>query len=444
MGNKDSILDKELHQRIKWFIFLRWIAIIGLFIVITVSYFILEIDIQLYPLYIVNGILLSYNTIFHLSRKGKIKKLVKNANTVANIQISLDLIMLTVLLYFSGDLENPFISFYVFHMVIASILLTNRAAYFQATLATVLLGALSLMIFFNVLPHYHLDGVIPREFCSQEQPYFLGKFLVLAITLFITVYMSTTIVNKLRDREEEVEQANIALQKQDRIKSEYVLKVSHDLKGSLSAIQSYLKVISGNYAGEVSKEAKEMIGKAEKRCFSLIEFVDDLLNLSRIRAAISPIKEDISLKVMVEKVSQNLASSIEEKKIILSIKGFKNDFLVYANYRELESVFMNLLENAIKYTPPEGKIEINCKRKRNSNLLQVSVSDTGIGVPEKDLPNIFNDFFRAENAKSFDIDGTGLGLSMVKQIINGLGYDITVKSRIGKGTTFIFDLPLNN
>ena len=441
---KPSITENELKKRIKWFIKLRWFAVIGLFIVITLSYFLLKIDIQLYSLYIVNGILLLYNTIFYLSYKRKIELLVKNFNSVANLQISLDLIILTVLLYFSGDLENPFISFYIFHMVIASILLTNRAAFLQATLATILLGMLSFLIYFNIIPHYHLGNVIPVGFCSQTQIYFLSKFLVLAITLYITVYMSTTIVNKLREREEEIEEANIALKKQDKLKSEYVLKVSHDLKGSLSAIQSYLKVILEGYAGKVSDEAKEMIGKAEKRCFSLIDFVDDLLNLSRIRASINPAKEDISIKEMVEKVSQNLASPIEKKKINLSIKGFKNNFFVNANHRELESVFMNLLENAIKYSPTEGKIEINCKRKRNSNLVQISVSDTGIGIPDEDLPNIFNDFFRAENAKKFDIDGTGLGLSIVKQIINSMGFDITVKSQVDKGTVFIFDLPLNN
>ena len=438
---KYSILEKELYDRIKWFIYLRWIAIIGLFLVITISYYILKVDLHIIPLYLGNAFLLFYNSLFYLNYKRRIYKWLNKSNTFANIQISIDLIMLTYLIYFSGDIENPFIFFYIFHMVIASILLTNRAAYLQATLAIILLGGVLLFVYLKIIPHHHLLGTIPEELYASNYHYFLIKFSVFLITLYITVYMSTTIVNKLRERENDLELVNAQLEKQDRLKSEYVLTVSHDLKASLSAIQSCLVVVLSDFAGSISKKAREMITRAEQRSLSLIKFVEDLLNLSRIRASKSLEKQKISLSELVKKTTEQLILRIEQKNLNLSIKGVNSNLYVYANHRELECVFMNLLLNAVKYTPSEGEIVVSCKKPKKGEYFQIAVSDSGIGIPHDDLPHIFDDFYRGENAKVFNKNGTGLGLSIVKHIINDMGCEIRAASQLNKGTRFIFNLP---
>ncbi len=438
---KYSILERELSDRIKWFIYLRWIASFGLFLVITVSYYILEVDLNIYPLYIGNGFLLVYNTLFYFHYRKNINKWLDKSNTFANIQISLDLAMLTYLIYFSGDLENPFIFFYIFHMVIASILLKNRAAYLQATLAIVLLGGVFLLICLEIIPHHHVLGTLSSGLCTINYPYFLIKFSVFIVTLYFTVYMSTTIANKLRERENDLEIANEKLEKQDRLKSEYVLTVTHDLKSSLSAIQSCLVVVLSDLVGSISEKAREMITRAEQRSLSLIRFVEDLLNLSRIRVSKSPDKHKISLSEVVNKITEQLIPLIKRKNLNLSTRGFYNNSFVYANNRELEGVFLNLLSNAVKYTPSEGEIEVFCRKYKKGEYYQITVSDTGIGVPQSDLPYIFDDFYRGENARVFDKDGTGLGLSIVKHMINDMGGEIRVKSQLNKGTSFIFNLP---
>ncbi len=436
-----SILQKELNERIKWFIYLRWIAIIGLFLVITISYFFLKVDLHIIPLYLGNAFLLFYNSLFYLNYKRRIYKWLNKSNTFANIQISIDLIMLTYLIYFSGDIENPFIFFYIFHMVIASILLSSRAAYLQATLAIILLGGMLLFVYLKIIPHHHLFGAMPEELYASNYIYFLLKFSVFGITLYITVYMSTSIVNKLREKENELELANARLKKQDRLKSEYVLTVSHDLKASLSAIQSCLIVVLSDFAGSISRKAREMITRAEQRSLSLIKFVEDLLNLSRIRASKSLEKQKISLSEIVKKTTEQLICHIEKKNLSLSIKDITSNLYVYANHRELEEVFMNLLLNAVKYTPSEGKIIVSCKKPKQGKYFQITVSDSGIGITHDDLPHIFDDFYRAENAKVFEKDGTGLGLSIVKHIINDMGCEIWAESQLNKGTSFIFNLP---
>ncbi|UCH15633.1 MAG: hypothetical protein JSV22_06635 [Bacteroidales bacterium] len=438
---KYSILEKELYDRIKWFIYLRWIASVGLFLVITVSYYILKVDLIVIPLYIGNGFLLVYNTLFYFHYRKSINKWLDQSNTFANIQISLDLIMLTYLIYFSGDIENPFVFFYIFHMVIASILLTNRAAYLQATLAIFLLGGVFLLICLKIIPHHHVLGELSRELCTLNYPYFLIKFSVFIVTLYFTVYMSTTIANKLRERELDLEVANTKLEKQDKLKSEYVLTVSHDLKSSLSAIQSCLVVVLSDLVGAVSEKAREMITRAEQRSLSLIKFVEDLLNLSRIRASNNLEKQKVSLSELVYKTTEQLVPLIKNKNLNILTRGFNSNCYVYANNRELEGLFMNLLSNAVKYTPPEGEIGISCRKSKKEEYYQITVSDTGIGVPRSDLPHIFDDFYRGENARVFDKDGTGLGLSIVKHIINDMGCEIKAESQLNKGTKFIFNLP---
>ena len=223
---------------------------------ISSSYLILRMVLPYKYLYLGGIILFLYNLLFYLYNR-KIRVLInteswqRKANRFANIQISIDLMMLVYLLHFSGGLENPFVFYFVFHMVIASILLSNREAYLQATLAAVLFGAEILGSHLNILPHYHLQGFISEEHIFSRT-FLFGTYGILVTTLYLTVYMATSIVNKLRFREAELAVANQQLSEQDRLKSQYVLMVSHDLQSSLATIQNCLKVVLAGLTGQLT------------------------------------------------------------------------------------------------------------------------------------------------------------------------------------------------
>jgi len=439
-----KFINLRWKEKLRWFINLRWIACVGVFIVITCAKYILKIDLVLLPLYLGNILLIFCNTLFFLYNKQIDKRndeqFFIKANRFANIQISLDLIILTYLIYFSGGIENPFIFYFVFHMVIASILLSNKAAYLYATFSCLLLGIIVIGEYFGIIPHYHLVGFIPQGQCLSLK-YSLGVFSVFVTTMYITVYMTVQILNRLRNEEKGLVVANLKLAEQDRLKSQYVLTVSHDLQSSLFAIQSCLEVVLDGFTGEISEKSREMVARAEQGSRYLLQFVKDLLDLYKIRATKEIEKKFISLSEIINKVVEQLKPKAERKHLVLSVEDFVSPAIIFANADAIEQLLANLIDNAIKYTPWGGKVTVECGPSTVDGFVQVSVVDTGIGIPQEDLPHIFEDFYRAKNAEQFEKDDTGLGFSIVKQIIEAHNGKIWVESQVGKGSKFVFILP---
>jgi signal transduction histidine kinase len=434
--------EKELRKRINWFINLRFIASFGVFITITSAVYIIGIKLPIFNLYLGNIILLLYNTLFLFYYKKEKDMNIKQLNNFANGQISLDIVMLTYFIYFAGGLENPFIFFFIFHMVIASILLSNYAAYLQATLATFIVGIITALEFFHIIPHYHLTGFISEKYCLSSI-YLLSTFFVFSLTLYLTIYMATSIVNKLRETQRQLVFANKMLEEENRLKSRYVAIVSHDIQSSLSTIQNCLKVVLDGFTGNISEKTREMIARAEGRTLFLLQFVKDLLELSTVKTQKEKEKKNVPLKDVIKKVLEQLKPQIENKAITLSVSNSTNDISVYANEDRMEQLFRNLIENAIKYNTWGGKISVNIERSTLNGSVCVSIEDTGIGIPQQELDKIFEEFYRAKNAQKFEKDGTGLGLSIVKEIINAHQGDIHVESELGKGTRFTIILPSN-
>ena len=441
-ASNQTITTVELISRIKWLIKLRWAAFIGVFATVTIAHFVLNLQLALVPLYAGNALLGIYNLAFlFYSRLFNAKKgdgAFAGANRFANVQISADLIMLSVLVYFSGGTENPFIFYFVFHMVIAGILLSNRAAYFQASLAVILLSAIALGTYARVFPYYGPGALAGAN--SQLNPYYqAGVLSVFASTLFISVYMTTSIVNKLREKENDLQSANAKLEAQDQLKSQYVLTVSHDLQASLSTVQGCLNVVLNNMTGPISDKSREMVTRAEQRTRYLLYFVKDLLDLSRIRAVKQMQKKQVSVSEMLKKAVEQVKFKAEEKKLTLAFLNSADGAPLLADPDAMEQMFTNLAVNAVKYTPWGGKVEILLKEE--AGAYQAVVADTGIGISQSDIPHIYEDFFRGKNAEQIEKDGTGLGLSIVKQIFKMHGGSISVESEIGKGTRFILTLP---
>jgi len=440
------VFERDFKERIRWLIQLRWFAGIGVFIVITFAKTFITEGLPWPLLYLGNGLLLSYNALFYLYfKKIKSEKDIhlwfEKANRFANFQISLDYFLLAYLIHFSGGVENPFVFYFIFHVVLASVLLSKRAVYFQAFIAIVYVAVICFGEYYKFIPHYSLTGFFPNALTPVGHWYSTGGFIVFASTLIFTCFIATSFVDRLKEGEKELAIVNTKLEQQDRLRSQYVLTVSHDLQASLSAIQSCLKVVLLNLTGVIPEKAREMIARAENRSRAILHFVKDLLDLSRFRAEAQFEKDKISLKNLLQKIVNQMKLRVNEKEITIKIEHV-NNMRVLADPAMLEHAFLNLIQNAIRYTPQGGEISIRSHEPRDNGFLQVSVSDTGIGISHDDIPHIFEDFYRAENAVIMEQNGTGLGLAIVKKIIEDHGGEIHVESEIGKGSQFIISLPV--
>ena len=403
---------------------------------------VLNVSVQSIPLYCSTTTLILENIISLLL----LKHLLKTENTypftsikrIIHFQISVDLLILAILLYYSGGIENPFVVYFVFHMVIASILLPVRESYLQATFAVCLLSLLTLLEYKGIVPHYCLKGFVTYGTHSNGF-YVFGTIAVLASTFYLVIYMTSNISTQLRKQEEAYRQANIQLKQKDRIKDEYVLRVTHDIKGHLAAIQSCLDVVSDRLVGSLNEQQADLINRADSRTHKVTHFVKTLLRLTKLRLSNHLEMEVFSLKNTISDALAAVKSKADDKSIVLNSNVELSVDKIFGNQFSIEEMITNLLLNAIKYTPANGTVEINAKEDGDYVLMEVA--DTGIGIPPEELSKVFDEFYRTTNAKKVEKDGTGLGLSIVKQIIERHSGKIWVDSKEGIGTKFSFTLP---
>ena len=229
-------------------------------------------------------------------------------------------------------------------------------------------------------------------------------------------------------------------QKFDEIGEKIISMVSHELRTPLTSIKGFAETILQEDLSkeEVNKFVQIIYNEANR----LNNLVNAILDISRIEAAKLHIKnKEVDLKEVIENVIELVYPKLKTGDLRIIREYNDNEkYIIYSDEEKLEQIILNLVDNAIKYTPLGGEITIGIKR--NDNEFLVYVADNGIGIPEKDKPHIFEKFYRTSISMSF-APGTGLGLVIVKYLVEILGGKIWFESELSKGTTFYFTLPIN-
>jgi len=482
--------ESALVVRIGVFVAMRWIATAGILVASLLATQVFNINFPLLPVYIICASMAVYNLMLFLQARSLEAKasgsvpqgtvtplrrfltildqiptaaspLIEKARAIGNIHITLDLVALAALLHFTGGIENPFIFFFVFHVIIAGILLHYRVVYVVATSAILLVLLLVGLEYSGVVPHVHLEGFAPANLYKQET-HILAVLVSLAACFYGSAFMVTHISGELRKRQREVvvlkdsglrektkelKEANKELARLEKGR-EHLLHflgiVAHDLKAPLSAVQSYLQLMVGGFAGELADKQRHMLDRSSIRITELLNLISDLLDISRIEAGqiVSEI-EEVSLPTAVKNSVENVRGLAKERKIGLKVEMPKPLPQIKASGIRLQQVMTNLLTNAIKFTPDKGAIKLRVTDQESD--IHVEVMDTGVGIATEELPKIFNDFFRSNDTEKA---GTGLGLSIAKRIVEAHGGRIWAESpnpedELARGSKFTFTLPKN-
>jgi signal transduction histidine kinase len=263
-----------------------------------------------------------------------------------------------------------------------------------------------------------------------------------AVASQVNFVQKSLFLTELKKQEKALRQANVQLKEKDRIKDEYVSRVTHDIKGHLATIRSCLFVVADDGSDALGDKPADFLSRAQSRTEQLLSFVKELLNLTQMRLSGRLETEAFSLADSISKSLAAVARKADDKSITVTSNVDPAIGEIVGNEFSVNEMITNLLFNAVKYTPEQKTVHLEAKSCDDN--VQIDICDTGIGIPAEDVPNVFEEFFRAGNAKKREKDGTGLGLSIVKQIVDRHGGEISVQSQEGKGSTFSVVLPKNN
>jgi signal transduction histidine kinase len=230
------------------------------------------------------------------------------------------------------------------------------------------------------------------------------------------------------------------LKELDKMKSEFIAMVTHELRTPIAAVEQQLTVILNKMAGEITEKQEQLLQRAKERTRGLLNLIKDLLDLSKIEAGkMVQYKEPLALQEVIQRVVDLMRVEAENKKLDLQFSSSPKVSLIHADRNSMEGIFMNLISNAIKYTPEGGKVWVTLSEE--GGFVKATVSDTGIGLKKEDIPRIFDKFYRVKTTETRQIVGTGLGLSIVKSIVDAHLGSISVESEEGGGTTFTVLFP---
>lgn len=225
------------------------------------------------------------------------------------------------------------------------------------------------------------------------------------------------------------------------IRFQFLSVLSHELKSPINAVEGYLKMMQEKQLGEKIEDYEKMIDRSLTRLKGMRNLIMDLLDLTKIESGKKERKlREIELGAVARTAMDTMEPYSIQKNVKMTLKTKGNTYLL-ADADEMEIIFNNLISNAVKYNCENGKVEVVIEDLNDH--IQLSVSDTGIGMSAEDLEKIFQDFVRIKNAKTKEITGTGLGLSITKKMIEQYNGTITVKSIPDQGTTFTVILPRN-
>jgi len=229
--------------------------------------------------------------------------------------------------------------------------------------------------------------------------------------------------------------------KMDQIKSDFVAMVSHEIRGPLNSVLMQQKVILDGLAGEVTDKQREILSRASEKINALVNLSSELLDLSKMESGlINMEKQTMALGPVLEDQVENHTPNAEAKSINLVLEPLPELPAVLANRMNMEEVVANLISNAIRYTPDKGRITVSARQ--DGDYVRINVTDNGFGISPEDQAHIFKRFYRVKDENTRYIIGTGLGLPIVKNILEAHNGRIEVESEVGKGSTFSAWVPI--
>lgn len=421
---------EAIRRRNLWFIKLRYtiVAMLSIFLLLTTTIFKINYsETQLSAGVSIIASILFYNAVLH-----RLRKFVKfdvgrfNPLYLSLFQMILDLIALLLLVYYTGGIESPLYMQFVFLVIIGSLILPGTLVYAMAAVFVLAFVILTALEHYQAIAHHSIDGLL--SFPLYNNPYYVGAFLfTFAFMTFISVYLANGMARQLYKREKDLVDSMKKINAAEKEKQKYIMGIVHEIKTPIVAVASYIDIILQKFLGPIDEIVEEKLVRAKNRTDEGIQMINDVINVSKLTLYDQYDEEEIDIYEIVTGVIKRRNASADAHLIKLNlVDAWQKKEKIRGDKFLLDIAISNLIGNSIKYGVDGGTVEITINSS-TSNLL-IEVCDDGVGIPENELPKIFKDFYRAVNVRKIISEGSGLGLSVVKRIVERHGGRIKAKS----------------
>ncbi len=439
---------RTLKRRNLWLIYLRYVVVVMLLGLILLGEIIPSLHIEALPIGILSGAILLYNLIFHRTHPSLPEGYAPfNGLHYALLQMCCDIIALLSLNYLTGGVESPFFYFFIFHVIIGSLILPRHVVSMLIffTVAVITTGAI--LELKGSIAHFAVDGYFAAPQYTSEF-YVITHITLLALILLVSNYLANSISKELYLRERSLTIAYRKLEEAEKAKSRYVMSVVHDLKTPIAAAMTYLNMILDGSLGRVPDAFERPLERSRIRLNNAIAIVNDILQLTQLKLAEKPEISQVNLTELIDEIYQEMRILFVAKKIRFSTwVNSEKDIFIEGERKLLKLALANLISNTHKYTERDGRVEIHIQREGESVIIEIA--DNGIGIPLDEQKKIFQDFYRSSVSRQKGIEGTGLGMSVVMHIIRQFNGRIEVHSPSQladgperQGTEFRISLPM--
>ncbi len=415
---------------------LRWAAGLSILLATAVARWALGIELPAGALLATGAAVLAYNVALAVEARRPDRAAASVARALWS-QIALDWLAMTAVVHFTGGIASPALIYFIIHVALAATVLPPRQARVMALLSAVIVAGLAALEAIGALPHVTLPDIGLGGDLYQNGTYLLAALFFFTTTALTLSELVSRQAEDLRRREARIRALNEE-------RAAFTRAATHELRAPVAASLALVRSIEQGYVDDdLSPMQSVIIQRVSERLDGLRELIDDLLDFAASRevslAAQPP--EPVDLGAALDVAIDRERPIAEEKDVALHTSDCPA-VTVLAGDPGLSMVLGNLLNNAIKYTPAGGDVTVQVAVDQPSGQATVVVRDTGIGIPADELPRIFDEFYRASNAKSARIVGTGIGLAAVRAMVEHYQGTIALNSVEGQGTTVTVRLPL--
>lgn len=435
--------DEILISNIRWFIAFRWVLIAALILfevlVLSASDTLVQFGISEqkdWPIAIIA--VLSLANIAYIYALDHCRPCKYNSPSINLwVQIIVDLVCLSVVVHYIGSTSTPISFFYVLHIALACIFFSTRESLYVTILVCVMDTIVILFenFLFTQIPISTLISNHLSAESIQKDGAILWMFF-LDILFFVVWYVVSRLSLIVRAHEHRLLDAYKQINQAQTEKDQYAVLMTHQLKSPLDAIRSKINLIKGGYCGEASSGVTDALDKIDTRAQSMATLILDLLRLERLKDTClnTAVLETVDIETTLHNCIEKLIPVANSKQVAIYVSI--DNFICKVIPDQLEILLENIITNAITYSYDNASIEITSEINKSNQSASIIVTDHGIGIENKDLPNIFNEYFYSPRASLHNKASSGIGLSIVRIAAENNKLQIKVVSEPGAGTSF--------